>query len=259
MPRINTKVKESKETKKVSVAKMDTKTKIVSKTASKKASGLTVDVYGVKGTVVETIALPQEMFGAKANPTLMAQAIRVYLANQRRGTVSTKTRGEVDGSTRKIYRQKGTGRARHGGARAPIFVHGGLAFGPKPRDYSLKLPQKMKQKALFSSLSSKLQDGKVTVVSGFETVSPKTKEMVGILKNFSKESGKKKKILIVTPAISQQAVQNVHRAARNIEGVRLLEANKLNTYDVLNTSRLVLMKDSITLMQQTFGRKEKHI
>lgn len=224
------------------------------KQASKKSEGLTVDVYGVKGTVVETMALPKELFGADINPTLMAQAVRVYLANQRRGTVSSKTRGEIAMTTAKWYRQKGTGRARHGAKSAPIFVHGGVAHGPKPRDYSLKLPQKMKQKALSSSLSSKLKDGQIIVVSGIETVTPKTKAMAVTLKTIVKDWNKKN-ILVVTPAVSNTNIKNVHRATRNIEGVRLLEANKLNTYAVLNATAMILMKDAIDVLQQTFVRK----
>src|SRR3972149_950729 len=103
-------------------------------------TGLKLSVYNMAGKSVETLILPKEIFGAEINTHLMTQAVRVYLANQRRGTVKTKSRGEVNISTRKIYRQKGTGRARHGAASAPIFVGGGVAFGPKPRDYSLKLP-----------------------------------------------------------------------------------------------------------------------
>ena len=118
-------------------------------------TGLNIDVFDIKGKNVGSISLPESIFKAKVNPQVVAQAVRVYLANQRQGTSSTKTRGEVQGSTRKIYRQKGTGRARHGSIRAPIFVHGGVAFGPKPRDFSLKIPSKIKQQALFSAFSSK--------------------------------------------------------------------------------------------------------
>jgi len=135
--------------------------------AAPKAAGLKVEVIDTVGKVVETMELPKELFGAKINSVLMAQAVRVYLANQRLGTASTKTRGEVDGSTRKIYRQKGTGRARHGGIRAPIFVKGGIAHGPKPRDYSLLLSKNMRIAALRSALSAKVKAGEVAVIAGF--------------------------------------------------------------------------------------------
>jgi large subunit ribosomal protein L4 len=132
--------------------------------ARKQAANLTVDMYDAAGKVTGSVSLPEEVFGAKINKRLIAQAVRIYLANQREGSASTKSRGEVQGSTRKIYRQKGTGRARHGGVRAPIFVHGGIAHGPKPRDFSLKMPQKMKRAALFATLSLKAQTNAVRVI-----------------------------------------------------------------------------------------------
>src|SRR6185437_7247197 len=149
------KAAEVKETASKSAVKAEVAVSVSQKEKSKVAP-VSVDVVGIDGKVTGKIALPGEIFGEKLNKALLAQAVRVYLANQRQGNASTKTRGEVDGSTRKIYRQKGTGRARHGSVRAPIFVHGGIAHGPKPRDFSLTMPQKMKQKALFSALSTKL-------------------------------------------------------------------------------------------------------
>src|SRR3989338_1504391 len=163
-------------------SKLKTPSKSVRKSAAVKKelpreTGLKLSVYDLKGKSVGKINLPKEIFGVKVNDKLMAQAVRVYLANQRQGTVSTKTRGEVKGSSRKIYRQKGTGRARHGSIRAPIFVKGGLVFGPKPRDFGLSLPKKMKKAALFAALSAKLRDGEVKVVQGFEKLPAKTKNV----------------------------------------------------------------------------------
>lgn len=209
-----------------------------------KAQKIMADVYDTKGKVVETIKLPAEIFGAKINKKLIAQAVRVYLANQRRGTSSTKSRGEVQGSSRKIYRQKGTGRARHGSLRAPIFVHGGIAFGPKPRDYSLEMPKKMKKAALFSALSSKVKDGELKIVAGLEKITPKTKKMVEIIKNLDLNN---QKLLIVLP----ERDENIDRAARNIEGLNMIMANQLNTYEVLNCRALLLTKDSIELMSKS--------
>src|SRR5258708_4404168 len=163
-----------------------------------KKSAITVSVYDTAGKEVETMSLPEEIFGAKINKVLMAQAVRVYLANQRQGNASTKTRGEVAGSTRKIYKQKGTGRARHGGIRAPIFVKGGIAHGPKPQDHSLAMPKKMKRVALFSALTAKLADGQIKVISGLETLEPKTKVMMQTLNNFGLAE-KKANILLVMP------------------------------------------------------------
>src|SRR5579885_383385 len=173
------------EGRKSTTKKADVKTAAIEqKVAKQDGVNLLIDVYGIDRKVSGKVSLPHVIFGEKVNKQLLAQAVRVYLANKRQGTVSTKTRGEVDGSTRKIYRQKGTGRARHGSVRAPIFVHGGVVHGPKPRDYSLNLPKKMRRKALFSALSAKLQDGQIKVVAGFEKLEPKTKAFISAITPF---------------------------------------------------------------------------
>ncbi|PIP74376.1 MAG: 50S ribosomal protein L4, partial [Candidatus Levybacteria bacterium CG22_combo_CG10-13_8_21_14_all_35_11] len=195
-----------------------------------------------------------EIFGAKINKVLLAQAVRVYLANQRKGTHSTKTRGEVEGSTAKIYRQKGTGRARHGSKRAPIFVKGGVVFGPKPRDYSLKLPKKMRRLALFSSLTTKKDEGKIVVLSGLEKIEAKTNKMADVVKNLNLEE-KNKKILLITPD-TINAFENVYKATRNLKGVSIVSAKMLNTYEVLNSKTVLLMKASIEVLENNF-LKEK--
>lgn len=215
-----------------------------------KKDEITVDVMDMKGKIIETIDLPKDIFGAPVNKELLTQAVRVYLANQRRGTVSTKTRGEVKGSTKKIHRQKGTGRARHGSKRAPIFVHGGLVFGPKPRDYSLKLPEKMKRKALFSALSAKARDKNFKIVAGLEKMKPKTKEFVHVLKNLSLD-GKKKNILFVVPSYSNE-MKSVVKAVRNVEGVSYIAAYQLSPYEVLKSRTILCMKDAISAMEETF-------
>src|SRR3989338_4919632 len=133
--------------------------KTVKKTETKKSSaGLTIPVYDLNGKEKGTVELAKEIFAVEASPKLLAQYVRVYLANRRQGTASTKTRGEITGSTRKIYKQKGTGRDRHGDIKAPIFVGGGTVGGPKPRDYSLKFNKKQTKKALFYSLSLKFKE-----------------------------------------------------------------------------------------------------
>lgn len=228
------------------------KAPVAKKVAKVEKKGVTANVLDLKGKVIGTVSLPQAMFGAEVNETLLAQAIRVYRANQRQGTSSTKTRGEVTGSTRKIYRQKGTGRARHGGITAPIFVGGGIAFGPKPRDYSLSLPQKMKRGALFSALSSKTKDDAIKIVAGLEKMDPKTKNFVDMLNHVSPDQ-KKRKVLLVLPA----KTDSVLRAARNVEGVSLLPANQLNAYDVMNTRTIVVMKDALETLENVFMPKEK--
>lgn len=221
--------------------------KVASGSASR--TSINADVLDLKGKVVEKMSLPKEIFGAKINDKLMAQAVRVYLANQRSGTASTKTRGEVKGSSRKIYRQKGTGRARHGSVRAPIFVKGGIVFGPKPRDYSLDFPKKMKRAALFSALSARLKAGEIKVLKGLAKIEPKTKEVSGVLKSLSFKKGKK--VLLITP----KETQNVWRASRNIEGVNLILANQLNTYETLKYGVLLFMQESIKVLEDQFSKK----
>lgn len=232
------------------------KPKIVVKSASSRGSGLTIDVFDTKGKITGKISLPKEIFGAKINNQLLAQAVRVYLANQRKGTVSTKTRGEVSGSTRKIWKQKGTGRARHSSRKAPIFVGGGIAFGPKPRDFKIKMSKKMKRLALFSALSTKLKNKEIKVITGLEKLTPKTKAMVEVINNLELDE-KKRSILMVLSGKSRGEFENINRAGRNIEGMRIVNANTLNTYEVLNNRSMLLMDKGIGTMKENF-LKEKN-
>lgn len=216
-----------------------------------KKDGLTIDVFDTKGEVVEKMELPKEIFGKEKNDALISQVVRVYLANQRKGTASTKTRGEVKGSSRKIYKQKGTGRARHGTIRAPIFVHGGVVFGPKPRDYSLKFPKKMRKIALFTVLSAKFGDGEIKVVTGLDKLEKKTKEMVNVMKNL-KLHDDGKKVLLVLP----NKADTIYKAVRNIESVRVAKPNNINTYEILNSKTLLFTKDSIEELSKHFLKGE---
>ncbi len=236
---------------KVHPAKDGTSSKVEPK-IKKVSSGLSADVYNLKGKVVGALDLSKEIFGAPLNKTLIAQAVRVYLANQRRGTASTKTRGEVNFSTRKIYQQKGTGRARHGAVSAPIFVHGGVAFGPKPRNYGLELPKKMKRKALFSALSTKLKEKEIKIVEGLSEIKPKTKSMVEVLLNL--QTPQRKVLLVMSE--SGNKTENIQRAVRNIESVTYTLADKLNTYEVLNADMLVCMKEAFLVMEKTWLKGE---
>lgn len=217
----------------------------------KKYASVSVDVYGVDGKVTGKVSLPGEMFGEKINKTILAQAVRVYLANQRQGNAHTKTRGEVEGSTAKIYRQKGTGRARHGSKRAPIFVKGGIAQGPRVHDFGLTLPQKMKRKALFVALSAKVNDKAVTVIDGLLSIKPKTKVFTTMLTSLD-IGGNKQKLLVVTAGAD---VSVVLRAGRNIQGVSFIPSRQLNTYAVLRATRLVMMKESLDEMKEHFLKK----
>lgn len=211
-----------------------------------RVSALSAPMFDSKGVKAGSMSLPKEIFGAKINEPLMAQAVRVYLANQRQGNASTQTRGEVTGSTKKIYRQKGTGNARHGGKRAPIFVKGGVAHGPHPKDYGLSLPKKMRKAALISALSLRAKDGEIKVLSGLSKMEPKTKNMANLFKKITEEN-KNKKILLVTSA-NPKDLGNVYRAGRNIENVQILSANLLNTYEVLKYKNLLFMKESIEIL-----------
>lgn len=234
-----------------------------------------VDVITITGAKSGKIDLPKEIFAAKVNPQLMAQAVRVYLVNQRRAGAKVKSRSEVSGSRRKIWRQKGTGRARHGDQYAPIFVGGGVAHGPTGEEnYRLKMSKKMKKRALFSALTSKFKAKEILVVKGLEKIEPKTKEMAKIIKNLtrprpdeveklkikndsdperienSRQSRNKSKFKI--SVILPEILENIIRAGRNISGLNLRQAKQLNTYEVLNGGKLVFMDKSLEVLKDTF-------
>lgn len=209
-------------------------------------SNLSASVYDIKGKAVGRVTLPSEIFGVAENRQLLAQAVRVYLANQRMGTASSKTRGEVRGSTRKIRPQKGSGHARHGAIRAPIFVHGGIAHGPRPRDYSLSFPQKMRRQALYCALSGKLRDGEIKVMD-IAKIQPKTKIMANALESLDLAG----KILLVTPQGLREN-ENIYKASRNLEGVRILPASTLNTYEVLNNNSIILIKEAVDVLKKHY-------
>ncbi len=209
------------------------------------------DLYTITGRKSGRINLPKEIFAAPVNEQLMAQAVRVYLANQRKAKAKTKTRAEIRGSRRKIWRQKGTGRARHGDRYAPIFVGGGRAHGPTGKEnYKLKMSKAMKKKALFSALTSKLKEKEVVAIKGLAKIEPKTKEMAKTMAGLPLKE--KKKVLLVLPSV----LENVIRAGRNLARVELAQANQLNTYQVLSHDQLVLMEESIEKLKETFSGKK---
>ncbi len=209
-----------------------------------------VNIFTITGKKSDQITLPSKIFAAKVNNQLMAQAVRVYLSNQRKAGAKAKTRAEVSGSGRKIWRQKGTGRARHGDQYAPIFVGGGVAHGPTgSENYQLKMSKRMRQQALFSALTSKFKDGEIIVVKGLAKIEPKTKEMMMVLEKLTRNwklETRNWKLTLVLPEL----IENVIRAARNIEGVKLTQINMLNTYDVLNGGKLIFMKESIDKLKE---------
>lgn len=208
----------------------------VSKVTKTRGISLSVPVYALSGRAAGTLVLPKEIFGQKVNKSLLSQAMRVYMANQKHLFASTKTRGEVEGSTAKIYRQKGTGRARHGSIRAPIFVGGGITFGPKPRKIRLELPQRMRKAALFSALSSKMKDKNVIGLSGAEKATGKTKEISGFVKHLK---------LTTALIVIGDKMDNIVRASRNIPGLTILPVNQLNAYEVLRHQSLIISKESL--------------
>jgi len=244
--------KEVSKVKKVSkVSKAVKSAAVAKKVKPVSSSGLSVPVYSLLGRASGTLSLPKEVFGQKVNKTLLAQAMRVYLTNQKIFTGSTKTRGEVVGSTAKIFRQKGTGRARHGSIRAPIFVGGGIVFGPKPRNVKLSLPQKMKKAALLSAFAVKVNDKQLAGLSGLEKASGKTKEMIEL---FSKITGKENfSSLIITGEKQDNAV----RAVRNIPGVDILPANLVNAYEVLKHDMLLITKEAVDKLSKPQIKEQK--
>lgn len=207
---------------------------------------MSVPVYSLAGRAAGVMALPKEIFGAKVNKALLTQAMRVYMNNQKSHQGHTKTRGEVTGSTVKIYRQKGTGRARHGSIRAPIFVGGGIAFGPTHRKVILDLPKKMKKAALISALSSKMADKNITGVSGLEKISGKTKEVFSLVEKINPG----KSTLIVTGDKQETIV----RAVRNLAKVHVMQTSQLNAYEVLRHQNLLVTKGAVETLRQAQGK-----
>jgi large subunit ribosomal protein L4 len=214
----------------------------------KEEGKLTIDVYNAQGQVVGKTELDPRIFGAKVNEELIAQAVRVYLANQRQGSAATKTRAQVRGGGRKPWRQKGTGRARQGSIRAPHWRGGGIVFGPQPKDYSMQMPKKMKRSALISALSSKLTDKGLVVLDSLELKEPKTKHAYRVLKNLPIQE----KVLLVLP----ERDELVLRAVNNLAKVKVTTASNINTYEVINNQSLVMPKQALKAMEDFFFKKE---
>lgn len=205
-----------------------------------------VKVFDMSGNEVSSMKLSDKVFGIEPNTAVMHAAVVNYLANQRQGTQSTLTRTEVRGGGRKPWRQKGTGHARQGSIRAPQWRHGGIALGPKPRDYSYSLNKKVKKLALVSALSSKVQTKELVVVDAITFEEIKTKKMVEMLKAL----GVEKKALIVMPAVDDAVI----KSAANIPGVKTALYNTINTYDILNYDKLILAKDAALKLEEVYDR-----
>ena len=204
-----------------------------------------VKVVNMTGKEVGEIALSDVIFGAEVNEAVLHAAVRAYLMNQRQGTQSTLTRSEVSGGGRKPWRQKGTGRARQGSTRSPQWTHGGVALGPKPRDYRTDMNKKTKRVALYSALSAKVAAGDLIVVDDIKCESYKTKTIVEMLGAI----GAEKKALIVLPEVDQFVV----KSAANIPGVKTSVYNTINVYDILNADKFVVSKAAIAKIEEVFA------
>lgn len=205
----------------------------------------TVALYNTDGNKVGDIELNENVFGVEVRPDVMHEVVVNYLANQRQGTQSTKTRTEVRGGGIKPWRQKGTGRARQGSIRAPQWVGGGVALGPKPRDYRYSVNKKVRRLALKSALSSKVVENNIIVLEGLKLDEIKTKKIVEILANL----GVTEKALIVLP----ENDKNVVLSARNIKGVDTTFVGAINTYEVLNHTKCIIVKDAVAKLEEVYA------
>ena len=204
-----------------------------------------VDVYDIKGKKVSDVELADSVFGIEPNEKIVHSVLVNYLANQRQGTQSTKTRSEVRGGGRKPWRQKGTGRARQGSIRAPQWIKGGIALGPKPRSYKYTVNKKERRLAIKSLLSSKVLEKELTVVDKLELKEIKTKTMVKALADLKVEG----KTLIILP----EQNKNVLMSARNIEGVKTILINNINVYDLLKYNKLILPLETVKKLEEVYA------
>ena len=203
------------------------------------------DVLDMNGKKVSTVELSDAVFGITPNEKAVHAAVVNFLANQRQGTQSTKTRSEVSGGGRNPWRQKGTGHARQGSTRSPQWTHGGVALGPKPRDYSYRLNRKVKRLAILSAISAKAAAGDMILVDAFAVPEYKTRTVVSMLGAL----GAGKKNLIVTPAVEEKLV----KSAANIPGVKTTVATSVNTYDVVNADKFILSVDAAKKLEEVLG------
>lgn len=204
-----------------------------------------VTMLNMAGESVGELELKDEIFGVEVNEFAVYEVIKNYLANQRQGTQSARTRGEVKGGGRKPFRQKGTGRGRQGSITSPSHIGGGVVFAPKPRDYSYSVPKKVKRLALKSALTSKVQDEDLIVLDSLSFEAPKTKEMIRVLDNV--KAGRK--VLIVM----DEKDDNVIRSASNIPGVRTALVSTMNTYDILNATSFVTTQNAIKKIEEVYS------
>ena len=206
----------------------------------------TVNVYNMAGEKIKEIELSQAVFGIKPNKTVLHTAIKNHLANRRQGTQSTLTRAEVSGGGRKPWRQKGTGRARAGSTRAPHWTHGGVAFAPKPRDYSYNINKKVRRLALKSALSAKANETSIYVIDSLALSEIKTKQVVNLL---SKLEISDKRSMFIT----KERDENIYKSARNIPGVSVTFGGILNPYDIVNARALIIDEAALSHIEEVFA------
>ena len=205
----------------------------------------TIKVLNMAGAEVGAMELSEKVFGAEVNTAILHSAVRMYLSNQRQGTQSTLTRTEVSGGGRKPWRQKGSGRARQGSTRAPQWTHGGVALGPKPRTYKVKMNKKIKRLAMFSALSAKVAGSEMVVIDAISATEYKTAAMAKMLAAV----GAGKKALVVLPEVDAKVIASL----RNIEGVKVAQYNTINVYDILNCNSLVCAKSAVEKIEEVYA------
>lgn len=205
-----------------------------------------IKVLNMAGSEVGKMNLSDTVFGADVKESVLHSAVRAYLMNQRQGTQSTLTRTEVSGGGRKPWRQKGSGRARQGSTRAPQWTHGGVALGPKPRTYKVKMNKKLKRVALFSALSAKVAGDEMIVIDQIKADEYKTKTMAKMLSDV--KAGRK--VLVVLPEVDGKAIASL----RNIEGVKVSQYNEINVYDILNCDSLVAAKAAVEKIEEVYAK-----
>lgn len=204
-----------------------------------------VTMLNMAGEAVGDIELNDSVFGIEVNEFAVHEVIKNYLANQRQGTQSAKTRGEVRGGGRKPFRQKGTGRGRQGSLTSPSHIGGGVVFAPKPRDYSYSVPKKVKRLAIKSVLTSKVQENEIIVLDSLSFEAPKTKDMVNVLKNIN---AAKKAIIVI-----DEKDENVIKSAANIPGVKTTLVSTMNTYEVLNATSFIVTKEAVKKIEEVYA------
>lgn len=205
-----------------------------------------VALYDITGKQTGELELNEDVFGVEVNEAVLHQAVVMQLASQRLGTAATKTRGMVRGGGRKPWKQKGTGRARAGSTRSPIWVGGGTTFGPQPRSYAFRMPRKQRRLAIKCALSAKVQAGELVVVDSINFEAPKTKNVVTMLNGFNAAD---EKTLIIT----NEVLDNVEKSSRNIPGVKAIAATGLNVYDLLYHGKVLIAKDAVAHIEEVLA------